>query len=144
MYNGKNVIIYVIALLWTNERAITLFCTDMGAKRMGTKRAIVCSMVRNFHLCRGMQLICNGTLWHMQFWGLIARGGNSTRLRLVRLQPHSSNSPPNRTPVRAIIYTIINIIIIIIIIIIVNWRANEATETLLRFEIYYSVCHYAL
>ena len=49
MYNGENAIIYVIALLWTNERAITLSCTDMGARRMGAKRAIVCSMVRNFH-----------------------------------------------------------------------------------------------
>ena len=52
MYNGENAIIYVIALLWTNERAITLFCTDMGAKRMGAKCAIVCSMVRIFHSAR--------------------------------------------------------------------------------------------
>ena len=57
MCNGENAIIYVIALLWTNERAITLFCTDMGAKRMGAKCAIVCKMCnsvlngQNFSLC---------------------------------------------------------------------------------------------
>ena len=37
-------IFHVIVLLWTNQQAITLFCTNTG-----TKSAIACSLVRNFH-----------------------------------------------------------------------------------------------
>ena len=47
--NGVNVILHLIALLWTDQRAITLFCTDTGAKSVIARSLVTnyCS-VQNF------------------------------------------------------------------------------------------------
>ena len=47
LYNGENVIFHVIALEWTNQRAITLFCIDTGAKSVIVRSPIG----QKFSLC---------------------------------------------------------------------------------------------